>query len=280
MRLGGPVFAQWDTPDDWARAVRDKGYGAALCPANADTPLPTIRAFERAAAAADIVIAEVGVWNNPIHPDPVEKEKALAYCQERLWLADEIGARCCVNIAGSKNPEKWDGPHRSNFTEETFQEIVETVRSIIDAVNPKRTYYTLEPLPWMMPDTADGYLALIRAIDRERFAVHIDMVNVIYTARDYYHSGALIREWFHKLGPYIKSCHAKDTVLAPRFTVHISEAAPGKGELDYITLLREIEALDADMPLIIEHLQTEEEYDAAAAYIRRGATEAGVGIKW
>lgn len=280
MRLGGSLFAPWDTPEGWVKALRDKGYGAALCPVKADAPLSDIRAYERAAASADIVIAEVGVWNNPIHPDAREKEKAIAHSQGQLALADEIGAACCVNIAGSKDPAVWDGPHPGNFSPETFEEIVETVRAIIDAVKPRRTFYTLEAMPWVPPDTVGSYLDLIRAVGRDRFAVHIDMVNVIRTPREHYRSGDLIREWFRRLRPYIKSCHAKDTVLTPRYTSHTGEAAPGLGALDYVTLLREAEAISPDMPLIIEHLKTEPEYDAAAAYIRQRAREAGVPVKW
>jgi len=279
MRLGAPIYTKYRTPGEWAVAVRDKGYGAALCPVGADADISEIRAYEKIAKENDIVIAEVGVWNNPLHPDLGEKKKALAHCCAQLLLADEIGARCCVNIAGSKNPERWDGPHPDNFTPETFDEIVSTARYIIDTVKPKRTYYTLEPMAWAVPDTAESYLNLIRAIDRERFAVHLDIVNVIRTPREHYGNAGLIREWFRLLGPHIRSCHAKDTVMEARFTSHTGEAAPGKGALDYGTLLREIEGLDPDMPLLIEHLEHEEEYDDAARYIRSVAAREGVPLR-
>ena len=279
MRLGAPIFTEYQTPEAWAQAVRDKGYAAAYCPVKAGAPPSEIKAYGEAAAKHDIVIAEVGVWNNPLALDPGEKKKALAHCCAQLRLADEIGARCCVNIAGSKNKERWDGPHPDNFAQETFEEIVASVRHIIDTVRPKRTYYTLEPMAWAIPDTADSYLELIRAVDRDRFAVHLDIVNVIRTPREHYQNAALIGEWFGTLGPHIRSCHAKDTVLEARFTSHTGEAVPGKGRLDYGALLRHIEALDPDMPLMIEHLTTEAEYDAAARYIRDAAAREGIGLK-
>lgn len=280
MRLGGPIFAPYDTPEEWVRAVRDKGYGTALCPVKTGAALDEIQAYEHAAREAGIIIAEVGAWSNPIHPDPREKEKAVAHCIEHLRLADAIGANCCVNIAGSKDAARWDGPHPDNFTQETFREIVESVRAIIDAAKPKRTFYTLEPMPWVFPDTADSYVELIRAVDRDRFAVHIDMVNVIRTPRDYYRSADVIGEWFSKLGPYIKSCHAKDSALEVRFTSHLSESPPGQGGLDYGAYLRAVEAVSTDLPLIMEHLDTEAEYDAPAAYIRACAQREGIPIKW
>ncbi|HOT91827.1 MAG TPA: TIM barrel protein [Anaerolineae bacterium] len=278
MRLGAPVFVDGMTPDHWIVALKRERYGAAYCPVTADADPATVRAYAKAAEKADIVIAEVGVWNNPLSADAITRAAALEKCQIQLALADEIGARCCVNIAGSRG-EPWDGPDPANFTEETFEMIVETVRTIIDAVRPQRTYYTLEPMPWMYPDSADSYLRLIAAIDRPHFAVHIDMVNVINSPQRYFDNAALIREWFAKLGPYIRSCHAKDTLLSTKLTTHLDEVRPGLGYLDYRTLLRELSKLDPDTPLMIEHLHAEEDYRLSAKYIRSVADEIGVTFR-
>ncbi len=278
MRLGAPVFVDDMTPDSWIAALQRERYGAAYCPVGADADAATIRAYVEAAEQADIVIAEVGAWSNPLSLDEATRKAALKTCQTQLALADEIGARCCVNIAGTRG-EPWDGPHPSNLTDETFTLIVESVRTIIDAVKPRRTYYTLEPMPWMYPDSADSYLRLLAAIDRPHFGVHVDMVNVINSPQCYFENAALIREWFTKLGPHIKSCHAKDTLLATRLTTHLDEVRPGLGYLDYRTLLRELDKLDPDTPLMIEHLHAEEDYRLSAAYIRGVADEIGLAFR-
>ncbi|MGC9522120.1 MAG: sugar phosphate isomerase/epimerase family protein [Anaerolineae bacterium] len=275
MRLGGPVFVDEMTPESWIGALREAGYSAAYCPVSADTEPDVIEAYVEAAASADIVIAEVGAWSNPLSPDPDEREAALEKCKTQLALADDIGARCCVNIAGSRG-EPWDGPHPDNFSSETFEMIVETVRAILDAVKPIRAYYTLEPMPWIYPDTADSYLALLEAVDRERFGVHVDMVNVINSPQRYFDNASLIRDWFGKLGPHIRSCHAKDTSLSTRLTTHLDEVRPGQGNLDYRVLIHELSKLDRDMPLMIEHLQTEEAYRLSAEHIRGVASEIGL----
>jgi len=266
------------TPDAWIAALRHERYGAAYCPVGTDADAAMIRAYAEAAEQADVVIAEVGAWSNPLSADEATRAAALEKCQMQLALADEIGARCCVNIAGSRG-EPWDGPHPANLTPETFDMVVEMVRAIIDAVKPRRTYYTLEPMPWMYPDTADSYLRLLAAIDRSHFGVHVDMVNVINSPQRYFENAALIREWFTKLGPHIKSCHAKDTLLATRLTTHLDEVRPGLGYLDYRTLLRELDKLDPDTPLMIEHLQAEEDYRLSAAYIRSVADQVGLAFR-
>lgn len=275
MRLGGPVFVEEMTPEKWVAAVQQAGYGAAYCPVTADDDAATIKAYVDAAAEADIVIAEVGAWSNPLDADEVVREAALTKCQAQLALADEVGARCCVNISGSRG-EPWDGPHPANLTEETFAMVVDSVRAIIDAVKPARTYYTLEPMPWMYPDSADSYLRLLAAIDRPQFGVHVDMVNVVNSPQRYFENAALIREWFGKLRPYIRSTHAKDTLLSTKLTTHLDEVRPGLGQLDYRVMLRELDKLDQDAPLMIEHLHTVEDYRLSAEYIRSVAGEIGV----
>lgn len=277
MRLGGPLSEAYDDPEQWVAALRRSRYSAAYCPVDGSQGDEAVRAYAGAAEAAHIVIAEVGAWSNPLSPDEPTRRAALALCQARLALADEIGARCCVNIAGSRG-EQWDGPHPDNLTPATFDLIVETVRAIVDAVKPRRTFYTLEPMPWVYPDSADSYLRLMRAIDRPQVAVHLDPVNIVSSPQHFYANGALIRECFAKLGPYIKSCHAKDIRLDTKLTVHLDEVRPGLGGLDYRAYLQELDRLDPDTPLMLEHLSTAEEYDLAATYIRSVAQE--LAIVW
>ena len=220
----------------------------------------------------DILISEVGAWSNPISRDEDTRRKAIAYCIRRLELAERIGAQCCVNIAGSRG-EQWDGPDAENFSDETFELIVETTREIIDAVNPERTVFALEMMPWVFPDSADSYLSLVRAIDRKGFGVHFDPVNVISNPRTYYRNGEMIRDFFAKLGPHIRNCHAKDILLRGSLTVHLDEVRPGLGNLDYRAFLTELNKLHPDTTLIIEHLSTNEAYRQAAGYISGIASE-------
>lgn len=72
MRLGGPAFARDLDPDAWAAAARAQGYRPATCPIRADADDATVAAYTRAAREADIVVAEVGAWSNPINPDEAE----------------------------------------------------------------------------------------------------------------------------------------------------------------------------------------------------------------
>lgn len=277
MRFGAPLFLENHDPQSWAAAVKANGYRAAYCPVSADAGAQVIAAYAAAAREADIVIAEVGAWSNPLSPNAEERSQALDHCMRQLALADEIGAACCVNIAGSLGPV-WDGPHPDNLNSATFDMIVTTVRDIIDAVGPRRTYYTLEPMPWIFPDSPDSYLDLLRAVSRERFAVHLDPINMISSPQRFFQNAAFLRECFEKLGPHIKSVHAKDMILTDRLTTHLDEVRPGLGAIDYRAFLLEMTRLPADTPIMLEHLEKEEEYRESAAYVRSVAAEMGINL--
>jgi len=264
LRLGGPVFDDYDGPDAWVQCLKSLGYRAAYCPVEADEKDDVVNAYANAAKKADIIIAEVGAWSNPISPDEKVRKAALEKCKKQLDLADRIAANCCVNISGSRNPTDWDGHHKDNLTEQTFDYIVETTRAIIDAVKPTRTYYTLEPMPWAYPDSPDSYLRLLRAIDRKHFAVHLD-----------YNNARLTRECFEKLGPYIKSCHAKDILLDEKFMTHLDEVRIGLGNFDYTAFLTELSKMP-DVPLMLEHLPDAEQFRLAAEHVRSVAKNNGL----
>ena len=277
IRFGGPIFLKSTDPREQAVEHRRLGYSAAYCPADASlNDLPHIGQIREAFAKENVVIAEVGAWKNMLDPDDAIRKSNLEYVTERMALADEVGARCCVDIAGSYNPKVWYGPHRDNLSKKFFDATVANARHIIDSVKPKRTRFTVEMMGWNLPDNPDNYLKLIQAVDRPAFAVHVDVCNMINSPEKFYNSTAVIEECFRKLGRWIMSCHAKDLAWPAELNVHFVEVIPGRGEIDYAAYLRELAKLPTDAPLMMEHLKTAEEYDEGKRYIQSVAKTAGV----
>ena len=270
VRLGGPIFLKSDDPSELAKEHRRLGYSAAYCPAG--NPAEIKKAF----AAEGVVIAEVGAWRNMLDPNEAKRSDNLHYVSERLQLAEEVGARCCVDIAGSFNPDLWYGPNPKNLSKEFFDATVENCRKLIDGVKPKNTKFSIEMMPWSLPDGPDSYLKLIHAVDRKAFGVHLDVCNIINTPDRYYRNSQVISECFQKLRPWILSCHGKDLAWETKgeYNVHFQETIPGRGQIDYATYLRELTTIDA--PLMLEHLKSAEDYAEARAYIHRIADRAGV----
>jgi len=210
--------------------------------------------------------------------DLEKRRQNLAYVQERLALAEALGARCCVDIAGSYNPDHWDGPDPKNVTDEFIEATVENCRHLIDAVKPTRTKFSIEMMPFNFPTGPDDYLKLIKKVDRKAFGVHFDACNVMNCPERMYNNGAVIEECFRKLGPWIVSCHGKDLNWENYDQVCLREVIPGRGKLDYQAYLRGLSTLPIDAPLMLEHLKTAEEYDEGRHHIQKVAQEMGLSF--
>ncbi len=280
MLLGGTVTGAYKSPTEWERLLIASRFKAVTAPFNCFTPREEIDQYCEVIRRNGVKIAEIGVWKNLLDPDKAAAKENKAYAKAQLALADELAIPCCVNIAGTAGPAGWDAADPSNYSPDIYDRIIIDVREIIDEVQPRRAYYTLEPMPWMIPDSPDVYLQLIRDVDRPQFAAHMDFVNMICSPRRYLKSSQFIEECFAKLGPYIKSTHIKDSRMdLNRLTSFFSECNPGEGGLDYREVLRVIDRyLPKDAPVLLEHMHSFEEYAAAYDYVAAKAMEAGVSI--
>jgi sugar phosphate isomerase/epimerase len=278
IRLGGhglPVNS--DDVFAFARAHVSFGYGAAYCPPVAIGDAARLTDIEKAFTTEGVTIAEIGIWRNLITPDDTVRRAHLEFAAEKLAVADAVGALCAVSYIGSYLAGSDYAPARENLGSEAFDACVETVRHLVDTVKPTRAKFALEMMQYSLPDSVDNYRDLIAAVDRPQFAAHLDPVNLVLTPRQYWNSGALISECFEKLGPWIVSCHAKDIVLHHQAALHFDEIIPGKGELDYRAYLTELDRLDRNVPLMLEHL-SDADYAVARDHIFSVGDQVGVAF--
>ncbi len=267
MRLGTSSPLQHSTVRQWAEKQVALGCRSLVFPLSSDDPKEKISEYVKAAKENDLLIAEVGIWRNAMAVDPKERKEMRDYAVAQLKLADRIGDRCAVNVAGAIGP-RWDGHYRENFTSETRTEIVKMVREIIDRAEVSNTYFALEPMPWMIPTGPEDYARLIEEVNRDRFAVHMDIINMTNSADRYFDPESFIDRCVELLGDKIKSCHIKDIHLKEEYTLQLEECAPGKGEYPLRYYAEKMGELDPDMPMILEHLTTDEEYIHYMGYLK------------
>ncbi len=259
MRLGTSSPLKHGDPKEWAENQRKLGCLAVVFPVQSNESKDKIDAYKEAAENAGLTIAEVGIWRNPFTDTD--------YCIDQLRLADYLHARCAVNVAGSFGPV-WDGAYRENFTPEAWDKTVKTIQTIIDSADVKNTYFTIEPMPWMIPTAPEEYLNLLEAVNRDRFAIHMDIINMINSADRYFHAEEFVDKCFELLGEKIRSCHIKDVHLSEKYTLRLEECAPGKGEFPLRYYAEKINGIDPDMPVILEHLSSDEDYLKYLGYLK------------
>ena len=173
-----------------------------------------------------------------------------------------------VGAMVDKHHPRWDGGYRKNFSRELWVMAVSMIRQIIDSARPRHTKFCIESMPWMIPSGPDEYLRLIEDVDRAEFGTHLDVVNMITSPRRYFYNDEFLEECFRKLHGTIVSCHLKDILLKQEYTFQLEECACGKGTLDIGLYARLATAENPRMPMIIEHLSTDEEYIESVKYVR------------
>ena len=267
MRLGTSSPLAHTSPEEWAENQIRLGCRCVNFPLNCNDPEEKIIAYRDAAVKNDLLIAEVGIWKNALASDPEERRKNMDYSIGQLRLAEFLGARYAVNVAGAFGP-RWDGHYKANFTENAWKETVRMVQEIIDTADVKNTYFTLEPMPWMLPTGPEEYLKLIDMVDRDRFAVHMDIINMTNSADRYFNAEEFVDEVAELLGNRIRSCHIKDVHLKEEYTFQLEECAPGQGEFPLRYYAEKMSAIDPDMPVILEHLNTDGEYIKYMGYLK------------
>lgn len=268
MNLGVSSRLEHSTPDEWAAKHKALGLKCVNFPVDYLAGEDVYMAYKQAADRAGLQIAEVGVWRNTLAADPAERAKWIDYAVGQLRMADRIGATCCVNVVGTPYGPRWDGGYRQNFSQELWQMAVAMIRQIIDTAQPAHTKFSIESMPWMIPSSPDEYVRLIEDVDRPQFGTHLDVVNMITSPERYFFNDRFLDECFAKLRGTICSCHLKDIRLKEEYTFQLEECACGEGTLDLVRYMRLAEAENPSMPMIIEHLTTDEEYAASVSYVQ------------
>lgn len=268
MKLGISSRLEHTTPQNWASKHKALGLESVVFPVSCLDGEDCVMAYKKAADDAGLIVAEVGIWRNTLAADPQERRQWIDYSIQQLRMADEIGAKCCVNVVGTPYGPRWDGGYRNNFSKELWQMAIGMIREIIDTARPKQTKFCIESMPWMIPSTPDEYLKLIEEVDRTEFGTHLDVVNMITSPQKYFFNDEFLHECFEKLKGTICSCHLKDIRLKEEYTFQLEECACGQGTLDLELYARLADVENPDMPMIIEHLTTDEEYAASVKYVR------------
>lgn len=268
MLLGVSTSFEHTSAEEWVTKHKKLGLKSVVFPLNCDESEEKTDAYAKAAKENGLCIAEVGVWRNTLSGDPAERKEMTDYAVRQLAMADRIGAKCCVNVLGTPHGPRWDGGYAKNFSAETRKEAVRMIRDIIDEVKPRNTKYSIETMPWMVPTSPDDYLRLIEEVDRDGFGIHLDLVNMVNCPERYFFLDEFMDECLEKFGKDILSCHLKDILLLQDFTFQLKECACGEGILNLKRFINKLDSLRPDIPGIIEHLKSDEEYVKSVEYVQ------------
>ena len=270
MRLGSPLPRTWDSPAGWVAALRAV---ASAPPTGRWTTTPTrtsVDAYADAAAAADIVIAEIGAWSNPLSPDDADARRRARALQARGSRSPTAWARAAASTSPARARDTWDGPHPDNLSRDTFALIVDTRardhrRGRAAAHLTTRSSRCRGACPTRPTATSSCW----SAIDRPQLR------RPPRPGEPDQQPGQVLRQ--RRLPARVLREARPAHPLLPRQGHHARQRADGpprRGDpraaarSTTACCSREMDRLDPDTPILVEHLTTDEEYAAAVAHIR------------
>lgn len=235
-----------------------------------------------------IRVGEVaGLYRGLAHPDSGIRQAAIEQYKKKIRYVHILDTYCTGFAPGSCNPpdsKQW--LHRDNWSEETWQRFIRSTQEL--AVDAESCGVTLAAHPMITSPlcSIERMRRLIDEVGSPSVKIMLDPVNIT-TIESYFDMTGFINRMFDVLGDDIVAMHAKDVAIytesdfgAPwrQSIFHVDEALPGKGLLDYDTILRRLDGLSGDPLLIIEHIQDDDETILVKHYIEYVARKNGVKL--
>src|SRR5262249_41366369 len=125
---------------------------------------------------------------------------------------------------------------------------------------------------------ADRLQDLLAFVDSPRLKILLDPANLVHPLI-VFKTTEFLNDIFDKIGSFVVAIHAKDVVLSGggKIIAHMDEAVPGRGFLDYPTLIRRLNELPNNVTLYVEHFPYEEVVEGQQ-YIRYVARQLGITL--
>ncbi len=242
-----------------------------------DTPGPVIDETRRILEGEGVRLFQTtGYWQNLVNPSEVERARAVKTLQASLRLAGRLGSRGIDTGPGSMNPDGPWFPHPYNWTPQATEQLIKSLKESVSAAEDAQVFLSLEGHQLVTLSDERVTKEVLDAVGSRWVRSDFDSANWIRLP-EVFDTAPVLDRMFDVLGPHIVSCHAKDVWPENRLSVHLQDGCPGKGHVCFQTLLRRMEALNPDYPVIVEGASTEE-LPAASKLLWNTARELGIRV--
>jgi sugar phosphate isomerase/epimerase len=217
-----------------------------------------------------------GFWQNLVNPDDAQRGQAVKVLRGAIQLAGWMGCRGIDTGPGSMNPRGSWFPDPYNWTPQARAQLTKSLKECAPVAEASGVYLSMEGHQLVTLESAEVTAEILDAVDSPWVTCDYDSANWL-TLKQAFDPTPAINHHFDVLGRRIVSCHAKDVWLEDKLSIHIQDGCPGKGYLDFRTVITRLEALSPEYPILPEGNATED-LPAVVALFRKLAAELGVKI--
>ena len=211
------------------------------------------------------------------HPDESVRQESVKILSAVIRMNKELGARESHTAPGSLNPKGAWTPHPYNWTAQAKDQLIKSLRELAPVAEDCGVFVGMEGHVIVTLNSAQTMAEVLNAVGSPWVRCAWDAVNWI-TVDTIYDTTNAINRMGDALGTLPVSAHAKDVIIEDRLVTHISEVPAGLGLLDYDTFMPRLEAIDPDLPLVVEHC-TADELPRISDFLHSKAADLGIQIR-
>ncbi len=214
------------------------------------------------------------------HEDAAERDAAQDHYARLLRHGTMMDAHCVgFSTYGDRGkPGMW--------TEATWERCLDSVARLAEQAERAGRDVAAHPHAMAPLCSVERYREMLDRTGSPRLKVLIDIVNLTWPQR-VFDTTALVNEVFDELGGDIAALHAKDVIISGGSgvsaakgmgVIHVDEAVPGTGFMDFDAMVRRLDMLDHDVTVHVEHFEYEDTLQGQQ-HIRDVAERAGVPVR-
>ncbi len=219
----------------------------------------------KAAKANNVKIVSVNGTFNMIDPDPAVRADGIRRFEELAKHMHELDCRFVTLCTGSRSTESMWRYHPDNQSEEAWNDLLITMRSVLDIAEKYDLVLGLETEPNNVMNTAELCRKLIESFDNTpRLQVIMDIANLFRPGMAHTENvQSTMRHAFDLLGDRVYLAHGKDIMESDE--VRCTYA--GNGIVDFKYFKQLLEKIEYPGCLLLHGLHDESEFPKALQFI-------------
>ncbi len=219
------------------------------------------------------IVQTTGYNPNMVHPDPGTRRADLERLRAAFGVARDLGAETIISGCGSLHPTAFYGPAAANHSAATRERLIDSLRQVVPWAEETGVILALECHVLTTLDTADHIHEILSAVASPWIKANFDPVNMFGDLASVYNTGTVVQKLWDTLGPYYApTIHVKDVIVQQDLVVHITEAPPGQGIMDFEALFTVCRNFGEGAAVIVEHLPVEQAVPALA-FVKAAAAQ-------
>ena len=222
--------------------------------------------IRKAACENDVKIVSVNGTFNMIDPDPCKRADGLARFEELARHMHELDCSFVTLCTGSRSTESMWKSHPDNQTEAAWNDLLDTMRSVLYIAERYDLTLGLETEPNNVMNTAELCLKLIENFDNTpRLQVIMDIANLFRPGMAHKENvRCTMRHAFDLLGSRVYLAHGKDILEGD----NIRCTYAGNGIVDFVYFKQLLDEIGYQGCLLLHGLHEESEFPKALQFIQ------------